>query len=123
VGSNYFASADRRTGAAWPFSTEQLTTAIARIWPYSTVSDDGDDTLDITVRAGDHLCELSYQTDHQVLVFRDQEPLSAPLTIVHTLLRELAPGIPAVWWADFDATLEPLDATVSLGQFIDDFGA
>ncbi|MFE3113739.1 hypothetical protein ACFXKJ_37910 [Kitasatospora indigofera] len=123
MGSSYFVSADRHTGAAWPFTAEQLTASVVRIWPQSSVNEDNDDTLNITVRAGDHHCELSYQADLQVLIFRDQEPLSAPLTVVHTLLRELAPGVPAVWWADFDATLEPLDPTLDLQQFIDDFGA
>jgi hypothetical protein len=123
VGSSYFVSADRRSGAAWPFTAEQLAAAIVRIWPPSSLAGDSDGTLDITVRTGDHRCELSHQTDHQILVLRDQEPLSASLTVVHTLLRELAPGVLAVWWADFDAALEPLDPRVDLEQFIDDFGA
>lgn len=76
----------------------------------------------LQVSVGNDHCELTYQIDHRVFVFRDQDPLTPPLTIIHTLLRDLAPEVPAVWWAEFDATLELFDATADLEQVVDDFG-
>jgi hypothetical protein len=91
-------------------------------WPQSTVTQTPEDDLDLQVRVGENTCELTYQTDHQVFVFRDQDPLTPPLAIIHTLLRDLAPHAAAVWWADFDASLEPFDVTAGLEQVVDDFG-
>ncbi|MFJ9953379.1 hypothetical protein [Kitasatospora sp. NPDC091207] len=54
--------------------------------------------------------------------FADREPWSAPLTVLHTVLREIAPDVRLVWWADFDATLETLDLSTDLQRFVDDFG-
>ncbi|MCX5209925.1 hypothetical protein OG689_11580 [Kitasatospora sp. NBC_00240] len=123
MGSSYFVSADRRSDATWHFTAEQLAATVTRVWPGSTLAGDLDDTLDITVRAGEHRCELSYQADLQVLVLRDQDPLPATLAVVHTLLSELAPAVPAVRWADFDASPEPLDLTAGPDRFVEDFGA
>ncbi|MER5642210.1 hypothetical protein ABT095_35375 [Kitasatospora sp. NPDC002227] len=123
MGSHYFISADRTSGAAWPFTAAQLGEALLRRWPQSTVTDAGDDNLDLDVRVEQNRCELTYQADHQVFVFRDQDPLDPPLAIVHTLLRDLAPTVPALWWADYDATPEPFDVTAELAEVIQDFGA
>ncbi|MFD9591991.1 hypothetical protein ACFWA9_04430 [Kitasatospora sp. NPDC059973] len=55
--------------------------------------------------------------------FADREPWSAPLTVIYTVLRELAPTVPVVWWFDYDATMEPLDRSADLRTFISGFGA
>ncbi|MFF3594514.1 hypothetical protein [Kitasatospora indigofera] len=123
MGSSYFVSADRCNDATWPFTAEQLAATVTGTWPGSTIAGDSDGTLDITVRLGTDQCVLSYQAGLHVLVLPDRDPLSAPLTVVHTLLRVLAPTVPAVWWADFDATPEPLDLVAGLDRFIDAFGA
>jgi hypothetical protein len=122
VGSHYFISADQSGGAAWPFTPDQLTNALLNRWPQSTVTETPGDNLDLEVRVGEDHCELTYQMDHQVFVFRDQDPLTPPLAIIHTLLRDLAPDVPAVWWSEFDASLEPFDVTADLEQVVEDFG-
>ncbi|WP_329499317.1 hypothetical protein [Kitasatospora herbaricolor] len=122
MGSSYFVSADRRSDASWPFTADQLAAAVTGTWPGSALTGDFDGTLDITVHIGADRCALSYQADNHVLVFQDRDPLGAPLTVVHTLLRALAPTVPAVWWADFDGTLEPLDLAAGLDRFVAEFG-
>jgi hypothetical protein len=121
VGSSFFVSADRTRGAVWPFTAEQLTDAVTRLWPGSTVGGTPDDVLDFDIRVEDQDLPFSWQVDNQVLVFPDQEPLSTPALIVHRLLRELAPDVPAVWWADYDATLEPVDLSPDPEGFVRDF--
>lgn len=121
MGSSFFVSADRQHGAAWTFTTDQLTEAVTRLWPGSTVGAAPDDVLDLDILIDDRTCPFSWQLEHQVLVFPDQEPLSTPALIVHRLLCELAWDVPAVWWADYDATLEPIDLSPDPAEFVRQF--
>ncbi|MEU9115122.1 hypothetical protein AB0D04_25875 [Streptomyces sp. NPDC048483] len=118
MGSSFFVSADQQHGASWPFSTEQLIEAVTRLWPGSDVAGALDDFLELDIQADDRSLPFSWQVEYQVLIFPDQDPLSEPAQIVHRLLRELAPGIPAVWWTEFDATLEPIDLSPDPEPFI-----
>jgi hypothetical protein len=122
VGSSYFVSADRQQGAAWSFTTDQLTETVTRLWPGSTVGGDPDDVIDLDIAVDEQTtCPFSWQVEYQVLTFPDQEPLHTPALVIHRLLRELAPDVPAVWWADFDATLEPVDLSPDPAGFVRDF--
>lgn len=67
--------------------------------------------------------ELSYHLRSRVFSFEDREPWSAPLGVLHTVLRELAPDVPAVWWPDFDAVPQPFDLSADLPTVIEGFGA
>jgi hypothetical protein len=69
----------------------------------------------VTVRLAGTEHSLSYHAQDPVLVFRDQDPPTGPAALVLGLLRRLAPDTPAVWFADFDGTVNPLrlDATVA----------
>ncbi|MEV6972625.1 hypothetical protein [Kitasatospora sp. NPDC093806] len=121
MGSSFYVSA---AGAPWAFSREQLADALARHWPGATVSDVFERFVEIHAEvAPGQVAELSFHKEHKVFSFADREPWSAALTVLHTVLGELAPGVPAVWWIDFDGTLEPLELSLPLEQFIDDFGA
>jgi hypothetical protein len=64
VGSSYFVSADRRRGAAWSFTTDQLTETVTRIWPGSTVGGDPDDVVDLDVAVdAQTTCPFSWQVE------------------------------------------------------------
>ncbi|MCA1218428.1 hypothetical protein [Streptomyces sp. 8L] len=65
---------------------------------------------------------FAWQTEHRVLTFPDQDPLDGAARIVHRLLSTLAPDVPAVWWADYDADLEPVDLSLDETTFAREFG-
>ncbi|MDH6122025.1 hypothetical protein ABH930_006383 [Kitasatospora sp. GAS204A] len=123
MGATFYISADRQQNAAWPFTTEQFEQTVANLWPEGSVSTATADLRCVHVPVDDHWCEVLYDPENGVLSFPEREPWSAPLTVVHTLLRRLAPAVPAVWWADYDPLMEPLDLGLELGDFIAAFGS
>ncbi|MER6400849.1 hypothetical protein ABT263_33135 [Kitasatospora sp. NPDC001603] len=126
MGSDFYVSADReKTGGPWPFTREQLEESVTRNWPGAAVGEYFEGRhLEIQVEVGPgQVAELSFGLRHRVLSFADREPWSAPLTVIHTVLRELAPTVPVVWWIDYDATTEALDLSADLRTFISGFGA
>lgn len=124
MGSSFYVSADREQAGPWSFSRARLEESLGRHWPEASVSDVFEGFVEIRaeVKPGTW-AELSFDKEHRVFSFADREPWSAPLTVLHTVLREIAPDVPVVWWADFDATLETLDLSTDLQTFIDAFGA
>ncbi|MFE2346089.1 hypothetical protein [Kitasatospora cineracea] len=122
MGATYYISADRSAAAAWQFTEHQLAEAVQRRWPESTAGVVPGDALEIDVRVGDEHCEIIYHYDLRFFTFPDQEPLRVPVVIIHTLLRDLAPTAPAVWWSDDDGTPEPFDVQADAEQVAEDFG-
>ncbi|MCX4745797.1 hypothetical protein OG455_09715 [Kitasatospora sp. NBC_01287] len=123
MGATFYISADRQAGAAWTFTADQLARAVPERWPGATVSEPADGLLVLHVPVEDHWCEVFFDPEYGVLSFADKEPWSAPLTVVHGLLRALAPAVPLVRWADYDAELEPIDLNLGLAEFVARFGA
>ncbi|WP_328381258.1 hypothetical protein OHS81_00170 [Streptomyces sp. NBC_00400] len=121
MGSSFFVSADQPNGAFWPFSTGQLVGTITRLWPGSAVGDGRDGVLEMDIPLDDRTLAFDWDIAHQVLRFPDQDPLAEPARLVHRLLREVAPDVPAVWWTEDDATLEPIDLSPDPGIFIRGF--
>ncbi len=123
MGAQFYVSVDKSTAPAWPFTQQQLAQAVQRRWPESTSgADPGNEVLEIDVRVGDAHCEITYHYDRHFFVFPDQDPLRTPVVIIHTLLRDLAPTTPAVWWADYDGTPEPFDLQADAEEVAEDFG-
>ncbi|MFF2821166.1 hypothetical protein ACFVT9_37280 [Kitasatospora cineracea] len=122
MGANFYISVDRSTAPAWPFTEQQLARAVQRRWPESASATVPGEVLEVDVRVGDEHCEITYHYDRQFFTFPDQEPLRVPVVIIHTLLRDLAPTTPAVWWADYDGTPEPFDVQADAEQVAEDFG-
>ncbi|MEU7260989.1 hypothetical protein AB0B21_35080 [Streptomyces rimosus] len=114
-------SADQHNGATWPFTTQQLTETVTRLWPGSDIGGDLDDVVDLEIHVEGRILPFSWQVEYQVLLFPDQDPLDAPARVIHRLLRELAPQVPAVWWSEADATLEPVDLSPDPEAFVRDF--
>ncbi|MDH6709834.1 hypothetical protein P3T27_006583 [Kitasatospora sp. MAA19] len=124
MGSTFYVSADREHAGPWTFTGEQVKDCVRRHWPASTVSSAFENFLEIDaeVEPGQR-AELSFNLRHGAFSFEDREPHSAPLTVIYTVLRELAPQTPVVWWIDYDADLQPLDLAGGRGAFIDSFPA
>ncbi|MFJ4680318.1 hypothetical protein [Kitasatospora sp. NPDC088783] len=122
MGAKFYVSADRSVVPAWPFTEQQVAEAVQRRWPESTAGVVPGDVLEIDVRVGDEHCEILFYDDLRFFAFRDQEPLRVPVVIIHTLLRDLAPTTPAIWWADYDGTPEPFDVQADAEQVAEDFG-
>ncbi|MFF9645901.1 hypothetical protein [Kitasatospora aureofaciens] len=124
MGSTFYVSADREHAGPWTFTGEQVKDCVRRHWPTSTVSGVFENFLEIEaeVEPGQR-AELSFNLRHGAFSFEDREPHSAPLTVIYTVLRELAPQTPVVWWIDYDADLQPLDMTGGQEAFIDSFPA
>ncbi|MFF8785168.1 hypothetical protein [Streptomyces sp. NPDC015125] len=118
MGSSFFVSADQPNGAFWPFSTDQLTDAVTRLWPGSTIGGMRNGVLEMDIHVDDRTLPFDWNTAYQVLRFPDQDPLAAPARIVHRLLREVAPDAPAVWWTEYDATMEPIDLSPDPEEFL-----
>ncbi|MER7850332.1 hypothetical protein ABTZ03_41110 [Kitasatospora sp. NPDC096077] len=124
MGSTFYVSADREHAGPWTFTGEQVKDCVRRHWPNATVSAAFENFLEIHLEAvPGEWAELSFNLRHGAFSFEDREPHSAPLTVLHTVLRELAPTVPVVWWIDYDADLQPLDLAGSLAAFIDSFPA
>ncbi|MGQ4511722.1 hypothetical protein [Streptomyces sp. DW26H14] len=136
MGATFFVSADRESGAAWTFTDDELSACVTRLWPGSRLSD-GDGILELAIRETDvrdagvadaggretgRVHPFAWQTEHRVLTFPDQDPLDGAARIVHRLLSTLAPDVPAVWWADYDADLEPVDLSLDETTFAREFG-
>ncbi|MER0485037.1 hypothetical protein ABR737_43095 [Streptomyces sp. Edi2] len=121
MGSSFFVSADQPNGASWPFSTDQLVDSITRLWPSSAVGGGHGDVLEMDVHVDGRTLTFDWNIAHQVLRFPDQDPLAEPARIVHRLLREVAPDVPAVWWTECDATPEPIDLSPDPEIFVRDF--
>ncbi|WP_329454092.1 hypothetical protein [Streptomyces sp. NBC_01497] len=122
MGSTFFVSADRETGAAWTFTDDELSACVSRLWPDSRMSSSGG-ILELDIQEFDRVHPFAWQTEHRVLTFPDQDPLEGAARIVHQLLHELAGDVPAVWWADYDATPEPVDLTMDPDDFAREFGS
>jgi hypothetical protein len=123
VGSSFYVSADREAGSQWQFTAEDVGRVVLAHWPDADLGHRQDGTVDLLVRVGDSQCELSFDPEYGVFSFADRVPWAAPLTVIYAVLHELVSGTPAVWWADFDATMEPLDVSVDLAGFISSFGS
>ncbi|MBP0454031.1 MULTISPECIES: hypothetical protein [unclassified Kitasatospora] len=124
MGSEFYVSSDREQTGPWPFTREQLEESVIRNWPGASVGEFFEGRhleIQVEVEPG-QLAELSFSLRHRVFSFADREPWSAPLTVIYTVLRELAPTVPVVWWIDYDATMEPLDLSADLQAFIRSFG-
>ncbi|MFG2532129.1 hypothetical protein [Streptomyces sp. NPDC048516] len=121
MGSSFFFSADQPNGAFWPFSTGQLADAVTRLWPGSTTGGGRAGALEMDIHVNGRTLTFAWDVAHQVLSFPDQEPLAEPARIVHRLLRELAPDVPAVWWTEYDATPEPVDLSPDPEIFLREF--
>lgn len=118
MGSSFFVSADQPNGASWPFSTDQLVAAITRLWTGSATGGRRGDVLEMDVHVDGRTLAFDWNVAHQVLRFPDQDPLAEPARIVHRLLREVAPDVPAIWWTEYDATPEPIDLSPDAEKFI-----
>ncbi|MFD8705332.1 hypothetical protein ACFV1W_22410 [Kitasatospora sp. NPDC059648] len=122
MGSTFYVSADREHAGPWTFTGEQVKDCVRRHWPASTVSGAFENFLEIEaeVEPGQQ-AELSFNLRHGAFSFEDRAPHSAPLTVIYTVLHELAPQTPVVWWIDYDADLQPLDLAGGQEAFIDSF--
>ncbi|TYC68157.1 hypothetical protein EH183_40590 [Streptomyces sp. CB01881] len=125
MGSSFYVHADSRDGGpAWAFTRAELAAALTAHWPGASVADSVEGWAEILVEVEPgQWAELSYNLRGRAFSFEDREPWSAPLTVLHTVLRDLAPDVPVVWWPDFDAVLEPFDLAADLSAVLDAFGA
>ncbi|GLW75273.1 hypothetical protein Kpho02_75700 [Kitasatospora phosalacinea] len=122
MGATFYVSADRSAAPAWPFTEQQLVEAVRRHWPESTAGVVPRGALEIDVRVGDERCAIVYHHDLRFFAFRDREPLEAPVLVLHTLLKDLAPTTPAVRWSTDDGSPEPFDLRADAAQVAEDFG-
>ncbi|MFB7664914.1 hypothetical protein ACFC1R_13325 [Kitasatospora sp. NPDC056138] len=120
VGGSYYICPDEGRGGAWTFGPEQVAHTVQALWPQpqpvGPLRSDG--VVDFDLRIGGLRCSISYFTDRRFFTFRDQEPLELPFRVVHGVLTVLAPGVPAVWTADFDGTMYPVDLSVGVEEFL-----
>lgn len=122
MGASFYVSADRRQGGLWTFTDQQVKECIRRHWPDAAVSRAFEDFLEIDVEVEPaQRAELSYNLRHGAFLFEDRAPHSAPLSVVYTVLHELAPTVPVVWWIDYDVELRPLDLAGGREAFISSF--
>ncbi|MFJ4192248.1 hypothetical protein [Kitasatospora sp. NPDC089509] len=122
MGSSFYVSADQEHVEPWAFTGEQVKDCIQRHWPDATVSSAFEDFLEIEaeIEPG-RRAELSYNYRYGAFSFEDREPLSAPLTVIYEVLRDLAPDVPVVRWIDYDAELTRMNLHDGLQGFIRGF--
>ncbi|WP_331745323.1 hypothetical protein [Kitasatospora sp. NBC_01300] len=124
MGASYYISSDQEQVGPWPFTGDQVKQCVTRHWPDAVVSGAFEHFLEIQAQLEPgRPTELSYNLRHHAFSFEDRAPLSAPLTVIYTVLHELAPTTPVMWWVDYDAELQPLDLSRGLDAFIEDFSA
>ncbi|MEV0537643.1 hypothetical protein [Kitasatospora sp. NPDC050463] len=123
MGSDFYVSSDREQVGPWPFTRERLEESVTRNWPGASVGEifEGHLEIQVEVEPG-QFTELFFNLTHHVFSFADRGSLSAPLTVIYTVLRELAPTVPVVWWIDYDVTPAPLDLGADLSTFTSSFG-
>ncbi|MGA5820834.1 hypothetical protein ACPC54_23575 [Kitasatospora sp. NPDC094028] len=122
MGASFYVSADRRQSGPWTFTGEQVKECIRRHWPDATVSRAFEDFLEIAAEVEPaQRAELSYNLKHGAFSFEDRAPHSAPLIVIYTVLHELAPTVPVVWWIDYDVDLQPLDLAGGREAFLSSF--
>ncbi|WP_331757282.1 hypothetical protein OG422_31430 (plasmid) [Streptomyces sp. NBC_01525] len=122
MGTHYYISADQQRGARWSFTAEDLAATATRIWPDTTVDTYDGDTTELQIHLDDETLTFIWDDEYKVLRFPDHQDLEVPARVVHRLLRELAPDVPAVWWSEADATLEPVDLSPDPEPFAQSFG-
>jgi hypothetical protein len=110
MSGKYFVSANEEQGARWPFTAEELLRAAAELRPEAEVSGpyEPDGTIEISLPGEDGPHTLTYHSATPVFVFAERDEVEPPAALVLDLLRRLAPGIPTIWFADFEGLIHPL---------------
>ncbi|MGC0416487.1 hypothetical protein [Embleya sp. AB8] len=122
MGSSFYVGADRERAGPWTFTGEQVKECVRRHWPDAMVSSVFENFLEIDAELEPgRRAELSFNLRHGAFSFADREPLSAPLTVIHTVLHELAPTTPVVRWIDFDGEPTRMNLDGGLQGFVDSF--
>ncbi|MFI9323308.1 hypothetical protein ACIGXI_26510 [Kitasatospora aureofaciens] len=118
MGSSFYVSADQEHVGPWTFTGEQVKESVRRHWPDAIVSSAFDDFLEIEAEiAPGRRAELSFNHRRRAFSFQDREPLSAPLTVIYEVLRDLAPEMAVVRWIDYDAELTRMNLNDGLQGF------
>jgi hypothetical protein len=110
MSGKYFVSANEEEGARWPFTAEELMRAAAELRPEAEICGPygPDGVVEISLAGEDGPHTVTFHSGTPVLVFAERDEVEPPAALVLDLLRRLAPGVPTIWFADFEGVIHPL---------------